>query len=110
MSDIIFTGFDAYRDHMSNTFRVEGKVRVKNGKLVPSLVKAEPQGIHPDHLLLRLVLTPDFGAGSGQSVRFDERWGDSEPQTYTSVTFLVEAPGFLGKIQGPETLPVRDVY
>lgn len=109
MSDIIFSGFDAYRDHMTNTFRVEGRVRVKHGNLVPSLVKAEPQGINPDHLLLDLMFTPDFTAGSAQSVRFDESWGDDRPQTYTSVTFLIEAPRFL-KFQGPGTIPVRDVY
>lgn len=110
MTDVEYRDFHAYREHMSKQFRVYGTVFVTHAGLRASLERAEPQGINPDDLLLKLILQPDFEARSEQPVALSEGWEGGEPPTYDTVSFRVQIPEGLGELQPPGAISVTDVY
>lgn len=80
--------------------RVTADVTVANPGVHASLVKAQPQGINPDVLLLRIEAkqSPGFHPQvlTTRSVRYDESPAEQE---YTSVTILHGADSFTEPFQ-----------
>ena len=109
MTRIAFDGFGATRDHMGKKFRVYGTVLVPNGGFRAHLEVVAPQGINPDDLLLKLVFQPDFeNTPREQLVEYQEAWGDGEPPTYSTATFLIEGP--VEGLEPPAPVRIQDVY
>ena len=110
VSDVEFSDFTAYREHMSKTVLVQGTVTVTHAGFRVSMERAEPQGINPDDLVLMLVFQPDFEARPEQELVFSESWGDGQPPAYATASFRIEGPDVVGEVEPPQHITVTDVY
>lgn len=93
--DVEYENFEAYKDNLGKSSRVTGVCVIKSGGVAAMLRKAEPQGINPDILLLKLEFVITAEDDSRQPVEWREEWDGGKPG-YSGVDFLtnldVDAP------------------